>query len=108
MGSFEMSLENLPNIMITGTPGVGKTSLSMLLADRLNELIQGKTSKTFTHINIGSLVNDKKLYKEWNEEFDVPEFEEDMIVEELQPPLMRVDVSSIFTLCTLFLKIGSI
>lgn len=27
---------------------------------------------------------DKKLYKEWNKEFDVPEFDEDMVIDELE------------------------
>jgi len=31
------------------------------------------------------LINDKKLYKTWNEEFDVPEFDEDMLLDELTP-----------------------
>lgn len=31
------------------------------------------------------MINDKKLYKTWNEEFDVPEFDEDMLLDELTP-----------------------
>lgn len=27
---------------------------------------------------------EKKLYKEWNKEFDVPEFDEDMVIDELE------------------------
>lgn len=75
----------LPNIMITGTPGVGKTSLAMLLTDRLNEVVQSETNKQFTYINIGKLITEKKLYTEWNEEFDVPEFDEDQVIETLNP-----------------------
>lgn len=77
----------LPNILVTGTPGVGKTSFSMLLTDKLNELLhsQGKTSKSFQNINIGKLINEKHLYKEWNKEFDVPEFDEDMVNDALEP-----------------------
>ena len=36
------------------------------------------------YINVGDLVNEKKLYKTWNEEYGVPEFDEDMVVDELE------------------------
>lgn len=72
----------LPNVIVTGTPGVGKTSLSILLADKLNEKFQ--TDK-FVHINLGKIIHDKKLYTNWNEEFDVPEFDEDQVLEYLEP-----------------------
>ena len=52
----------LPNILITGTPGVGKTSFATLLTDKLLE----NKNLNFKNINIGKLVNDKKLYKNWN------------------------------------------
>ena len=72
----------LPNIIVAGTPGVGKTSLSILLTDKLNE----KTSHgVFSHINIGKLIHDQKLYTEWNEEFDVPEFDEDKVLDVIEP-----------------------
>ena len=41
------------------------------------------------YINVGDLVNEKKLYKTWNEEYGVPEFDEDMVVDELED-LMQV------------------
>ena len=31
------------------------------------------------------MVKEKKLYKNWNEKFDVPEFDEDMVCDELEP-----------------------
>lgn len=72
--------QKLPNILITGTPGVGKTSFAILLQDKLKEV----KNLQFTNINIGKLVNEKKLYKTWNKEFDVPEFDEDMIIDNLE------------------------
>ena len=75
--------KKLPNILITGTPGVGKTSFAVLLQEKLREL----KGLEFKNINIGKLVNEKKLYKNWNKEFDVPEFDEDMVNDELEPVL---------------------
>ena len=90
--------DKLPNILVTGTPGVGKTSLSMLLADALNEQI--KSDKQFTYLNLGKLIKDKKLYETWNEEYDVPEFDEDKILDELEPMLNEggyvVDFHSVY------------
>jgi adenylate kinase len=78
----------LPNILVTGTPGVGKTSLSILLTDQLNELLNNSNNtitKRFNYLNIGQLILDKKLYSEWNQEFNVPEFDEDATLDELEP-----------------------
>ena len=79
--------QKLINIVVTGTPGVGKTSFSALLADRLNDyLLQNQQSTYhFTCYNLGKLINEKHLYKDWNKEFDVPEFDEDMVCDELEP-----------------------
>ncbi len=72
----------LPNILVTGTPGVGKTSLCSLLESQLPEdyNLQG-----FQYIKLAELINTKKLYTSWNEEFNVPEFDEDMVCDELEP-----------------------
>ena len=75
--------KKLPNILITGTPGVGKTSFAVLLQERLKEL----KGLDFKNINIGKLINEKKLYKNWNKEFDVSEFDDDMVNDELEPIL---------------------
>ena len=31
------------------------------------------------------MIREKKLYKNWNEQFDLPEFDEDMVCDELEP-----------------------
>lgn len=68
------------NILITGTPGVGKTSMSILLADEL----KNQFNLDYQVINIGDLIHNKKLYDSWNQEFNVPEFNEDKVIEELE------------------------
>ena len=45
-----------PNIIVTGTPGTGKTTFCQLLNQSLN----------FTYLPIGKLVIDNKLYDDWN------------------------------------------
>jgi len=67
---------------VTGTPGVGKTSLCTLLENQLSEEYN---LEGFQYIQLSELVNQKKLYKEWNEKFDVPVFDEDMVCDELEP-----------------------
>jgi adenylate kinase len=73
----------LPNILITGTPGVGKTTLARLLEDSLNSENPGD----FHLISVSKLVLDQKLYKKFNEEFGVPEFDEDMLCDALEPQI---------------------
>ena len=78
----EATQKLLPNILVTGTPGVGKTSLCTLLESQLSEDygIEG-----YQYVKLAELVKQKKLYKEWNEEFDVPVFDDDMVCDELEP-----------------------
>ena len=72
----------LPNVLVTGTPGVGKTSLCSLLESQLPE---DYDMSGFRYVKLAELINTKKLYKEWNDEFNVPEFDEDMVCDELEP-----------------------
>ena len=72
----------LPNILVTGTPGVGKTSLCSLLESQLPE---DYNLPGFQYVKLAELINTKKLYTTWNEEFNVPEFDEDMVCDELEP-----------------------
>ena len=78
----ETKSQKLPNILVTGTPGVGKTSLCSLLESQLPEdyNIEG-----FKYVKLAEMINMKKLYKTWNEEFNVPEFDVDMVCDELEP-----------------------
>ncbi|PIA26104.1 hypothetical protein AQUCO_10000040v1 [Aquilegia coerulea] len=63
-----------PNILVTGTPGVGKTTTSSLLAD----------STQLRHINIGELVKQKNLHDGWDDEFDCHIINEDLVCDELE------------------------
>ena len=50
--SEEETKRKRPNILITGTPGVGKTSTASLIAERLG----------FRHVNVGELIKQCKCY----------------------------------------------
>lgn len=65
-----------PNILITGTPGTGKTTTSEMVAQELG----------FQHINIGDWVREKSLHSGWNAEFECYDLDEDK-VRRLPPPL---------------------
>lgn len=72
----------IPNILVTGTPGVGKTSLCQLLESQLEE---EHGMKGYEYIMLAELVSKKKLYKEWDSKFNVPIFDEDLVCDELEP-----------------------
>ncbi|XP_073312429.1 adenylate kinase isoenzyme 6 homolog [Primulina huaijiensis] len=63
-----------PNILITGTPGTGKTTTSAALAEGIK----------FRHINIGDLVKEKNLHDGWDDQFDCYIINEDLVCDELE------------------------
>jgi adenylate kinase len=58
-----------PNILITGTPGTGKTSLSEAVA----------TQSGMQHIDVGKLVGEKSLHDGRDEELDCWILNEDKV-----------------------------
>lgn len=67
-------MQRRPNILITGTPGVGKTTFSEQLAEDLD----------FEHINVAKLISDERLYGEWDDELNCSIFDEDRVADRLQ------------------------
>ena len=57
------------NILVTGTPGTGKTSLCQALA----------AATQFQHIEVGSLVKEKELHDGWDDEYQCFIFNEDKV-----------------------------
>ena len=65
-----------PNILVTGTPGCGKTSTASLLAERLDFL---------KHVNIGELSEENDCYEGHDDELDTNILDEDKLLDLLEP-----------------------
>ncbi|KAL9674874.1 hypothetical protein QQ045_003073 [Rhodiola kirilowii] len=63
-----------PNILVTGTPGTGKTTTCEALAEATG----------LRHVNIGELVKEKNLHDGWDDEFECHVINEDLICDELE------------------------
>jgi adenylate kinase len=82
-----------PNILITGTPGTGKSTLSEMLAD----------ITSYKHIQVSQLVkHDKGLHDGYDEKFDTYILNDDRLLDAMEP--MVADGGSIvdFHSCELF------
>ena len=55
-----MATPAVPNVLITGTPGTGKTTTAAEVAQMTG----------WQHINIGDWVKEKELHSGWDDEFD--------------------------------------
>jgi len=64
----------LPNIIITGTPGVGKTSHCEALAERSGELGLG-----LRHVSVNQVVKDKQCHEGWDDEYQSWVVDEDKV-----------------------------
>lgn len=72
--SMASSSRKNPNILITGTPGTGKTTTSDMVSQEAS----------MKHINVSSLVKEKKLYSSVDEAYDTVIFDEDKLLDELE------------------------
>ena len=73
-GASVASVRTKPNILITGTPGTGKTSTSQLIAEMTG----------MRHINCSQLVKKNQLSTERNEEYDCLMLDEDALCDEIE------------------------
>ncbi|KAF9452630.1 P-loop containing nucleoside triphosphate hydrolase protein [Macrolepiota fuliginosa MF-IS2] len=72
-----MTLQKGPVIVITGTPGTGKSTHAQLLAK--------ESPVPLKHINVGEWVKEKSLYEEYDEEWQSYTVDEDKLLDELEP-----------------------
>eukprot|EP00744_Colponema_vietnamica_P016244 GILI01022781.1.p1 GENE.GILI01022781.1~~GILI01022781.1.p1 ORF type:complete len:178 (-),score=52.07 GILI01022781.1:107-640(-) len=65
--SSELQQPKKPNVLITGTPGTGKTTLSKHIEQELG----------MSHIEIGKVVKEQKFYSNYDPVLDTHEVEDD-------------------------------
>ncbi|KAJ1633423.1 AAA domain-containing protein [Pavlovales sp. CCMP2436] len=70
----------LPNVLITGTPGTGKTTMGAQL---------GALLPAFTRVELGELIKAKQLHAGWDAENEAYLWDEDKICDELEEPMSR-------------------
>ncbi|XP_057743071.1 adenylate kinase isoenzyme 6 homolog [Arachis stenosperma] len=70
----ESGRKKRPNILVTGTPGTGKTTTCAALAE----------ATKLRHMNVGDLVGDENLHDGWNDELDCFVLNEDLVCDELE------------------------
>lgn len=68
----------LPNIIITGTPGCGKTSH----AESLVSLLSG-----YSHYNVSEVAKERKCFESYDKEFDTHVVDEDKLLDLLEEDL---------------------
>lgn len=63
-----------PNILVTGTPCVGKTATASLIAERLN----------MYHVNVGDIISKHKFHLEYDESLQTHVLDEDKLLDHLE------------------------
>lgn len=64
-----------PNILITGTPGTGKTTIAELAAEKI----------AFKFLNIGQFVKENECFETFDETYDTYILDEDKLIDLLEP-----------------------
>ena len=82
----------LPNILVTGTPGTGKTSTAERAAAEIG----------FKYINVGQFVKDHECYEGRDESFDTYILDEDKLIDELEPIVSEGGCVVDFHSCEIF------
>ncbi|EAQ86539.1 AAA domain-containing protein [Chaetomium tenue] len=85
---------SLPNIIITGTPGTGKTSHSELLAERTG----------LRHISVNKVVKDKECHEGWDDEFQSWIVDEDKLLDAIEEDAKQGGCIIDWHACDLFPK----
>ncbi|GAO19923.1 hypothetical protein UVI_02030380 [Ustilaginoidea virens] len=69
-----------PNIIVTGTPGVGKTTHCESLAERTG----------LRHVSVNRIVKDKDCHEGWSDEYQSWIVDEDKLQENLDSEIMDI------------------
>ncbi|KIK71145.1 hypothetical protein GYMLUDRAFT_33276 [Collybiopsis luxurians FD-317 M1] len=89
-----MSNAQAPVIIITGTPGTGKSTHAQLLVNESPIPLQ--------HVNVGDWVKEKGLYEEYDEEWQSYTVDEDKLLDELEPIVSNGGIILDWHTCEIF------
>ncbi|KAJ2841092.1 factor activating pos9 [Coemansia erecta] len=81
-----------PNVLITGTPGTGKTTTAEMVA----------AAAGLEKITVGDLVKHRKLHDGYNEEYDTYWLNEDKVVDEMESMMADGGMCVDFHTCGFF------
>ena len=59
-----------PNILVTGTPGTGKTITCSEVADKTG----------YKHVDVGQVAKVNRYYEGWDEQYQCPILDEDKVI----------------------------
>ncbi|KAJ2686098.1 factor activating pos9 [Coemansia spiralis] len=81
-----------PNILVTGTPGTGKTTTAEMVA----------VAAGLEKVTVGDLVKERGLHDGYNDEFDTYWLDEDKVVDEMEPMVAGGGMCVDFHTCGFF------
>ncbi|KAL1877106.1 hypothetical protein VTK73DRAFT_8843 [Phialemonium thermophilum] len=85
---------SLPNIIVTGTPGVGKTTHCEVLAERTG----------LKHLSINQIVKDRECHEGWDEEYQSWIVDEDKLLDAIEDEVKQGGNIIDWHACDLFPK----
>ncbi|WFD37457.1 adenylate kinase [Malassezia japonica] len=75
-------VRSYPNIVVTGTPGTGKTTL----AAQICEMFTGPSgAHVMRHMDVGPLVKQQGFHKSYDADWETYEVDEDQLIDHLEP-----------------------
>lgn len=72
----------LPNVLITGVPGTGKSTISAAVMSEVNKNLKekyGQSCNIMKHLQMSKLINENNLYTERDEEMDTTIFDDELV-----------------------------
>ncbi|KAI5955708.1 FAP7 [Candida jiufengensis] len=96
-----MSRRFEPNIIITGTPGCGKSSHSQSLVDQLNQDLKDLTTH-FKHLNISEIAKEKDCIESYDKKLDTHIIDEDKLLDTLEEDLRKGGIVIDWHCCEIF------
>ncbi|CAG9483947.1 adenylate kinase-like protein 1, putative [Plasmodium vivax] len=81
-------MRSLPNIIVTGVPGVGKTTLCEELVEVINKELQegqqAEPASQMKHLNLSKVIKEERLYEEFDDQLDATIYSNDMVNEKME------------------------